>query len=423
MEILSVKAREILDSRANPTIEVEVETKLGFFKGLSPSGASTGSHEAVELRDGGLRYFGKGVRKAVRKVNGRVALKLVGKSCVEQKKIDDILIEIDGTLDKHRIGANALVACSMAIARAGAAAKKQPLYEYLNKIYSSLIGKKILMKTPQGYFNVLNGGVHAANKLAFQEFMIVPSASKFSMQLRMASEIYHCLQKLLIKRYSSFAIDVGDEGGFAPPIARPEDALNLLLKAINLAGYEGKVSFAMDVAASEFYFQRKGRSKESGEYRAHKVFKSTGLKNYYKQLCDKYPIVSIEDPFEENAYSDFADLRLLLKNKVQVVGDDLTVTNVERVQAAITENSANCLLLKVNQIGTVSEAMAAAALAQKAGWNVMVSHRSGETSDTFIADLSVGIGSGQIKSGAPCRSERVAKYNRLLRIEEELNHK
>ncbi|MAG60570.1 phosphopyruvate hydratase, partial [archaeon] len=397
----------------------------GVFRGISPSGASTGKHEAVELRDGGVRYFGKGVRKAVRLVNTKIKKKLVGKSCVRQEEIDKLLQEIDGTQDKHKIGANALVACSMAVVKAGAAARNQELYLYLNSLYSKAFGEKVALKIPQGFFNILNGGVHAANKLAFQEFMIVPFNSKFSIQLRMASEIYHNLHKLLIKKYSSVAIGVGDEGGFAPPISRPEEALNLIAKAVNLAGYEKKVKFAMDVAASEFYFQRKGRSMDSGEYRAHKVFKSISLKKYYKQLCDKYPICSIEDPFEENAFSDFSELLMLLqdrkrKNKVQIVGDDLTVTNPERVQAAITEKSANCLLLKVNQIGTVTEALEAAALAQKAGWKIMVSHRSGETEDTFIADLAVGIGSGQMKSGAPCRSERVAKYNRLLRIEEEL---
>ncbi len=420
MEILFVHAREILDSRGNPTIEVDITTKQGMFRGVSPSGASTGEYEAVELRDGGLRYLGKGVRRAVKLVNSKVALKLVGKSCINQKEIDELLQKTDGTPDKHRIGANALVACSMAVARAGATAKGVPLYSYINSLYSKKLGSKVVMKLPQGYFNVLNGGVHAANKLAFQEFMIVPKASSFSLQLRIASEVYHNLQKLLVKKFVGESVGVGDEGGFAPPITTPDEALNLLVKAVELSGYTKKVSFAMDAAASEFYFQRKGRSAESGEYRAHKVFSSKELIKYYGQLCEKYPIVSIEDPFEENAFTDFASLLLFLKGKVQIVGDDLTVTNVERVQAAIKENSVNCLLLKVNQIGTVSEALSAAALAQEAGWNIMVSHRSGETSDTFIADLAVGLGCGQIKSGAPCRSERVAKYNRLLRIEEEL---
>lgn len=423
MRVDSVIAREILDSRGNPTVEVEVKTKQGKFVGVSPSGASTGSHEAVELRDKDKRYFGKGVRRAVHNVNKKIAPKLIGLSCLDQKKIDEILIKLDGTDDRHKIGANSIVASSMAVAKAGARAKGVELYQYLNEIYFNLVGKKVVMKMPQAYFNVLNGGVHAANKLAFQEFMVVPKARNFSLQLQMASEIYHTLHKQMIRRFRYFSVGVGDEGGFAPPISKPEEAFNLLLRAVKEAGYDGKVKFAMDVAASEFYFQKKGRSKSSGEYRAHKVFTVKSLQKYYHKLVDKYPLVSIEDPFEQNAFLDFAELLASVKKGVQIVGDDLTVTNIERVQAAVSEKSANCLLLKVNQIGTVTEALKAAALAYNSGWNVMVSHRSGETSDTFIADLSVGIGCGQIKSGAPCRSERIAKYNRLLRIEEELKNK
>jgi enolase len=439
MKIKSVLAREILDSRGNPTVEVEIKTKQGVFLGVSPSGASTGEYEAVEKRDLGKRYLGKGVKKSVKLINSKIAKKLVGKSCINQNKLDELLCSIDGSLDKHKIGANGLVACSMAIAKAGAVALNKPLYSYLNKIYSDIIGQDVVMKLPQAYFNVINGGKHAANKLAFQEFMIVPKAKTFSAQLQMASEIYHVLQKILVKKFKGEVIAVGDEGGFAPPIATAEQALDLLVLAVKEAGYNQKVTFAIDVAASEFYSQKKGRSKSSGVYGAQKVFNSIELIKYYQKLCKKYPIFSIEDPFEENAFSDFAKLNLVLnddfnrkkdrrsnnhkmniKGKIQIVGDDLTCSNIERVKVAVIEKSANCLLLKVNQIGTVSEAMQAAAFAEKNGWKIMVSHRSGETSDTFIADLAVGIGCSQIKSGAPARGERVAKYNQLLRIEERM---
>ncbi|MBT4447031.1 phosphopyruvate hydratase [archaeon] len=430
MKINSVHAREILDSRGNPTVEVEISTKLGSFIGVSPSGASTGEHEAVEKRDGGSRYLGKGVKKSVQLINSKIAKSLIGKSCLNQKKLDELLCLIDGTDDKRKIGANGIVACSMAIARAGAASYKKPLYTHLNDIYSKLYGKKIAVKIPQGYFNVLNGGRHAANKLAFQEFMLVPSANSFAKQLQMVSEIYHHLQVLLIKKFPGQVIAVGDEGGFAPPLSKPEEALNLLVKAVEIAGYSKKVSFAMDVAASEFYSERKGRGKSSGEYRAHKMFNASSLMKYYISLCEKYNIVSIEDPFDENAFVDFASLRKLIsqnsnlkKRKIQIVGDDLTCTNSLRVKVAVLEESCDCLLLKVNQIGTVTEAMQSAVLAQKNGWKVMVSHRSGETSDTFIADLAVGIGCGQIKSGSTARGERVAKYNQLLRIEERMKRR
>ncbi len=423
MKIKHIHAREILDSRGNPTVEVEVHTKLGKFIGTSPSGASTGEAEAVELRDGGKRYLGKGVRKAVRFVNGKIRLELVGKSCVRQATLDDLLCKIDGSLDKSRIGANAIVACSIAIARAGAASKKLPLYIYLNTLYSQILGHRISIRMPQGYYNVLNGGVHTANKLAFQEFMIVPKARSFREQLRISSEIYHTLQTQLIKRFKGRVIALGDEGGFAPPIIRAEEALTLLSKAVTISGYAGKVSFAIDVAASEFYVERKGRGKKSGEYHAHKIFSPTQLLIYYLKLFEKYPLVSIEDPFDENSLSDFSLLLTKTKGKLQIVADDLTCTNPERVRVAVQDKAANCLLLKVNQIGTVTEALHAAAIAQRAGWKIMVSHRSGETTDDFIADLAVGIGSGQLKSGAPARGERVAKYNRLLRIEEELKRK
>ena len=423
MKITNVHAREILDSRGSPTIEVEVHTKRGVFVGVSPSGASVGDAEAIELRDGGARYFGRGVRKAVRQVNTKIRKELIGKSCTIQATLDDLLCQIDGSFDKHTVGANALVACSMAIARAGAASKKLSLYAYLNILYSRILGRDVTLRLPQIYCNVLNGGVHAANKLAFQEFMIVPKARKFREQLRIASEIYHVLQKLLVKRFKGRVIAVGDEGGFAPPITRADEALNLLTKATALAGYAGKVSFAMDVAASEFYVQKRGRGKRSGEYHAHKIFTPAQLLDYYVTLCEKYPLVSIEDPFDQNAAADFALLLSTLSElngKVQIVADDLTCTNPERVRAAARDRAANCLLLKVNQIGTITEALHAAAIAQRAGWKIMVSHRSGETSDDFISDLAVGIGCGQLKSGAPARGERIAKYNRLLRIEEEL---
>ncbi len=406
--ITSIKAREILDSRGNPTVEVEVIAGKFCGKASVPSGASTGKHESLELRDGGKRYLGKGVLKAVKNVNEKIAPALQGIEVTNQKKIDALLLKLDGISNKSNLGANALLGVSLACARTAANLVGKELYLYLNNLVYPK--KKISLPTP--YLNVINGGRHAGGNLPFQEFMIIPKTSRFSEALRFGSEVYHVLKEIIEKKYGRQATNIGDEGGFAPPIATAEEALDLLKEAIKKAGYAGKVDLAMDCAASEFYQQ--------GQYVVDGKKMSTGkLLEYYLSLLKKYPsLISLEDPFQQEDFGSFAELRK--RSKIQIVGDDVTVTNPERIKEAIDKRSANCLLLKVNQIGTLTEALEAAQLAYRAGWKVMVSHRSGETEDTFIADLAVALGCGMIKAGAPCRGERVAKYNRLLRIEEEL---
>ncbi len=394
-----------MDSRGNPTVEVEIKTKKTLQVAAVPSGASTGIHEALELRDKTKRYLGKGVLNAVRNTEKKIFPLVRSIDCSEQRKIDQIMIDKDGTDNKSRFGANAILAVSLAAARAAAAEKEKPLYEYLHQL---LPLRK--MRLPRPFFNIINGGRHAGNDLVFQEFLIVPKASSFREALRMGSEIYHHLGKIIASKYENTAVNVGDEGGFAPPISRAEEALDLIMAAIKKAGYSGKVFLALDCAASEFY--------KNGYYHLHKKMSKEALMDYYLSLIDNYPVISIEDPFEQEDFLSFAELRR--KSGIQIVGDDLTVTNIERIEEAVTENSCNCLLLKVNQIGTLTEALEAVKLAYQSGWEVMVSHRSGETEDTFIADLAVGIGCGMIKAGAPCRGERIAKYNRLLRIEEKL---
>ncbi len=404
--ITSIRAREILDSRGNPTLEVTV--KAGKFSGTAsvPSGASTGKHEALELRDGGKRYLGKGVQKAINHVHKKIFPKLKGMDCTQQEYLDTLLLKLDGTKNKSKLGANAILAVSLACARAGAMAKNKPLFAYLNSF------TKRKMSLPQPFFNVLNGGKHADTELSFQEFMIVPKLKSYKENLRAGSEVYHLLKKDLHKKYGKGSTNVGDEGGFAPgQVKNTKEALNMLMRAINDAGYAGKVDIALDCAASEFY--------KNGSYTVDgKKVTFSELIDYYLKLIKQYPIISIEDPFEQEDFSSFAQLRK--KSNIQIVGDDLTVTNPERIMKAIIDKSCTCLLLKPNQIGTVTETLEAAALAQKHGWKVMVSHRSGETDDSFIADLAVALGCGMIKAGAPCRGERVAKYNRLLEIEEEL---
>lgn len=404
--ITSIKAREILDSRGNPTLEVDLFTKQTSQSASVPSGASTGKHEALELRDGGKRYLGKGVQKAIRNVEQKIAPLLRGIDCQSQEKIDRLMIKKDGTKNKSCLGANAILGVSLAAARAANAEQKKFLFQYLHSLAS--LNKKPAM--PRPFFNVINGGKHAGNKLAFQEFMIAPKAKSFAEALRMGSEVYHVLKEVIEKKYGKEATDVGDEGGFAPPISRAEEALDLLQEAIRKAGYSGKIEIALDCAASEFY--------SKGKYNLHNVMSKDKLMVYYLHLIKKYPIISLEDPFEQEDYVSFGVLRQ--KSKIQIVGDDLTVTNVQRMKKAIQKKSCNCLLLKVNQVGTLTEALDAVKLAYAKGWSVMVSHRSGETEDTFIADLAVAIGCGMIKAGAPCRGERIAKYNRLLRIEEVL---
>ena len=407
--ITAIKAREILDSRGNPTLEVDLFTKKTCQSASVPSGASTGKHEAIELRDGGKRYRGKGVQKTVRNVEQKISPLLRGIDCQEQRKIDQMMITKDGTKNKRKLGANAILGVSLAAARAANAEKKTFLFQYLHQL--ARIDRKPSM--PRPFFNVINGGKHAGNKLAFQEFMIVPKAKSFAEALRMGSEVYHVLKEVIEKKYGREAANVGDEGGFAPPVKRAEEALDLLIGAIRRAGYAGKVEIAVDCAASEFY--------RNGYYYLPSKLNKERLLSYYLHLIEKYPIISIEDPFEQEDFESFAELRK--RSGIQVVGDDLTVTNVSRIKTAIQNQSCNCLLLKVNQIGTLTEALDAVKLAYENNWKVMVSHRSGETEDTFIADLAVAIGCDMIKAGAPCRGERVAKYNRLLRIEEFLRRK
>ena len=420
-KIISVKAREILDSRGNPTVEVDVVTKDGSFRASVPSGASTGAYEVVELRDGDKkRYGGKGVLKAVNNVNTKIAKAVKGMDTKEQEKIDKKMIALDGTENKGKLGANAILGVSMAVCRAGAAAKKKPLYMHIADIAGV---KEFVMPVPS--FNVINGGKHAGNKLAMQEFMILPIGAKnFAEALRMGAEVYHCLKKVIQGKYGLDATNVGDEGGFAPNIQNNEEALELLKQAISDAGYSGKVVIGMDCAASEFYkapiydldFKGKGDSKDS-------IKTGDQLIDLYKCFTENYDIVSIEDPFDQDDWEHYAKLTSIVGKKVQIVGDDLLVTNPKRISMGINKKACNALLLKVNQIGTVTEAIQACKDSQKAGWGVMISHRSGETEDNFIADLVVGLKAGQIKTGAPCRSERLAKYNQLLRIEEELGKK
>ncbi|XP_073971454.1 alpha-enolase isoform X2 [Rhodnius prolixus] len=419
MPIKSIYARQIYDSRGNPTVEVDLETESGLFRAAVPSGASTGSREAVELRDKVKeQWHGKGVTKAVSNVNEIIAPKLIAKGLevTEQRAIDCFLIELDGTETKAKLGANAILGVSLAVCKAGAAKKCLPLYKYI----SELAGTKILLPVPS--FNVINGGSHAGNKLAMQEFMIMPiGANSFCDAMRMGTEVYHHLKAVIKKKFGLDATAVGDEGGFAPNIQDNKEGLCLIKEAIEKAGYTGKVVIAMDSAASEFYKD----GKYDLDFKNPNSDKSQHLDSdkliaLYHEFLDGFPLVSIEDPFAESDWDAWT--KFTASTKVQVVGDDITVTNPNIIKEAIEKKTCNCLLLKVNQIGTVSESIDAHLLAKKNGWGTMVSHRSGETEDSFIADLVVGLGTGQIKTGAPCRSERLAKYNQLLRIEEELGN-
>lgn len=423
--IESVHAREILDSRGNPTIEVDLKTSKGIFRAAVPSGASTGIYEAVELRDGDKkRYLGKGVLKAINNVNNIIAPKVVGFDVTKQRELDDLLLSLDGTDNKGKLGANAILAVSLATARAGAAEKGLPLYKYIAHI-SGYDGDNFVLPVPA--FNVINGGSHAGNNLAMQEFMILPvGAPSFSEALRWGAEVYHTLKSVINQRYGQDATNVGDEGGFAPNIQNNKEGLELLVQAIDKAGYTGKVKIGMDVAASEFW--RDEDKKYDLDFKnktpdAKNRLSGEELSNLYKSFIAEFPVISIEDPFDQDDWDTYAKLTAAIGEKIQVVGDDLLVTNPVRIKTAINSKACNALLLKVNQIGTLSESIEAARLAREAGWGVMVSHRSGETEDTFIADLVVGLRTGEIKTGAPCRSERLAKYNQLLRIEEELGSK
>jgi len=414
--VQSVVAREILDSRGNPTVEVDVTSEDGKFRASVPSGASTGAYEAVELRDGGDRYLGKGVLKAVSNVNDILGPAIKGMDVTDQQGIDDAMLAVDGTSNKEKMGANAILGISLAVAKAGAAAKKVPLYKH----FADLAGNDVSQLTmPVPCFNVINGGSHAGNKLAFQEYFVIPTGAKsFAEAMKIGCEVYHTLGKIIKAKFGGDATLIGDEGGFAPPCDNREGC-ELIMEAISKAGYEGKCTIGLDVAASEFKVKDKDGYDLDFKYDGN-VISGEELGNLYQSLAADFPIVTIEDPFDEDDWVNWSKFTEKNGKQFQVVGDDLTVTNIEKIGRAIDENSCTCLLLKVNQIGSVSESIAAVKKAKQAGWGVMTSHRSGETEDTYIADLAVGLCTGQIKTGAPCRSERLAKYNQLLRIEEEL---
>jgi enolase len=411
--IREVLSREILDSRGNPTVEVEVWTETGFVgRAAVPSGASTGVHEAVELRDEDKgRYLGKGVRHAVKNVEQMLRPELIGLEVTDQIKIDRLMIERDGTRNKSSVGANAILAVSLAVARAAAEELGQPLYRYLGGVNAHVL--------PVPMMNILNGGSHADNGIDFQEFMIMPvGADTFSEGLRMGVEIFHNLKKVL--KSKGYATNVGDEGGFAPGIKDNEEAIQMVMTAIEASGYRPleDVVIALDAAASEFYDAEKNEyvfKKSSGER-----LSPEDMVSYWKEWCNKYPIQSIEDGFAEDDWKGWKSMTDTLGHRIQLVGDDLFVTNVERLQRGIDEKIANSILIKVNQIGSLTETIAAVSLANKHAYTSVISHRSGETEDTTIADLSVALNTGQIKTGSASRSDRVAKYNQLLRIEEEL---
>ena len=422
LEIIEVHGREILDSRGNPTVAAVVTVKdkeTGrCTKGMAavPSGASTGQFEAVELRDGETRYFGLGVQHAVKNIDEKIAGVLLGENALEQIHIDRILRETDGTDNKSNLGANAMLAVSMAVARAAAEALGLPLYRYFGGISPRLL--------PVPMMNILNGGKHAANTVDFQEFMIMPvQAETFAEGLRICAEIYHNLKKLLEEK--GLSTGVGDEGGFAPDLPDAESVLDLLVEAIEASGYvPGQdIRIAMDAASSELYNEKTGMYHFPGEskLKGEEVLRDTGeMISYYERLVENYPIISIEDGLDENDWDGWQELTKRLGEKIQLVGDDLFVTNTKRLDAGIKLHCGNAILVKVNQIGTLSEAFESVEMAHKNGYKAVISHRSGETEDTTIADIAVALNAGQIKTGAPCRSDRVAKYNRLLAIEEEL---
>ncbi len=411
--ISDVYAREVLDSRGNPTIEVEVYTESGAFgRALVPSGASTGEHEAVELRDGDKgRYLGKGVTKAVENINEVIAPELIGVDVTEQLFIDQTMIDLDGTKNKGKLGANAILGVSMAVARAASEFTGLPLYAYL--------GGFAARDLPTPMMNILNGGSHADNNVDFQEFMIMPvNADSFKEALRMGAEVFHALKAVL--KSKGYNPAVGDEGGFAPSLKSNEEALEVIMDSIKQAGYKPgeDIVLAMDVASSEFYNKEKGVYILEGE--GNKEVSASELSDFYAELVEKYPIVSIEDGLDENDWEGWKVLTEKLGDKIQLVGDDLLVTNTEKLQKAIDSNIANSILVKVNQIGTLSETFEAVEMAKKAGYTAVISHRSGETEDATIADIAVATNAGQIKTGSLSRTDRTAKYNQLLRIEDEL---
>ena len=418
-KIAKIHAREILDSRGNPTVEADAYLESGAMACAAvPSGASTGSKEALELRDGDKkRFLGKGVLKAVANVNKIIAKALAGKESSGQKEIDQIMIELDGTLNKSNLGANAILAVSMAVLKASAYDAKMPLFAYIAEKFGGKIKDKYIMPVPM--MNIINGGAHADNSADIQEFMIAPVGAKnFREAVRMGAEVFHNLKKVLKER--KLNTNVGDEGGFAPTLSSNKEALEVIMEAIGAAGYKaGKdISIAIDAAASGFF--------ENGKYNLKKDgLELTGAEmvGYYEKLVSQYPIISIEDGLAEGDWQNWQLLNKKLGKKIQIVGDDIFVTNSEIIKKGIKEKAANAVLVKVNQIGTVTETVEAVKMAQKAGWGTVISHRSGETEDTFIADLAVGLGAGQIKTGSLSRTDRVAKYNQLMRIEEMLGNK
>jgi len=421
----SIKARQIFDSRGNPTVEVDIMSGGQLHRASVPSGASTGAYEAVELRDKGERFMGKGVIGAMNNVNNIIAPKVLGMDPTDQTGIDALMNELDGTPNKGVLGANAILGVSLAVAKAGAAAKGVPLYRH----FADLAGNtELIMPVP--CFNVINGGSHAGNKLAFQEYFVIPTgAETFTEAMTMGTEVYHTLGKILKKKFGGDATLIGDEGGFAPP-CDCRSGIELVVEAIEAAGYTGKCTVGLDVAASEFKVKSSGSGADAkydlGMWEEVKddsqILTGTQMMEFYQSLIDDFPVVTIEDAFDEDDWEGWSGMVAKIGKDVQVVGDDLTVTNPIKIARAIEEKSCNALLLKVNQIGSVTEAIQAVKDSKAAGWGVMTSHRSGETEDTYIADLAVGLCTGQIKTGAPCRSDRLAKYNQLLRIEEELGN-
>ncbi|ANZ94894.1 MULTISPECIES: phosphopyruvate hydratase [Brochothrix] len=411
--IIDVYAREVLDSRGNPTVEVEVFTEAGGFgRGIVPSGASTGEYEAVELRDGDKsRYLGKGVTKAVANVNTTISEKIIGMDVTDQPALDKLMIKLDGTKNKGNLGANAILGVSIAAARAAADELGMPLYKYLGGTNGKVL--------PVPMMNIINGGSHADNSIDFQEFMIMPvGAPSFKEALRMGAEIFHALASIL--KSKGLATSVGDEGGFAPNLGSNEEGFEVIIEAIEAAGYKPgeDVLLAMDAASSEFYDKEKGVYVLADSGEGEKT--TAEMIDLYKNLCEKYPIVSIEDGLDENDWDGFKELTVALGDKVQLVGDDLFVTNTEKLAEGIEKGIANSILIKVNQIGTLTETFDAIEMAKRAGYTAVISHRSGETEDSTIADISVALNAGQIKTGSLSRTDRIAKYNQLLRIEDEL---
>ncbi|MHB1907663.1 MAG: phosphopyruvate hydratase [Nitrososphaerales archaeon] len=409
--ISNIEAIQVIDSRGNPTVEVDILTKKGFTgRAIVPSGASTGVHEALELRDlNNAIYNGKSVLKAVVNVSEILKPKLIGQDCYSQKKIDKLMIKTDGTRNKSKLGANSILGVSMALARAAAASKKEPLYRYLKT--------RTKYRLPVPMMNVINGGMHAGNKLSVQEFHVEPiGARTFAEALRYGVEVYHNLKSILKEKYGAQATNVGDEGGYAPPLESTRDALDAISSAIQKSGYsESQIRVGIDAASSNFY------NKESQKYSIDgKELSAQELEDYYSDLINTYHILTLEDPFDEESFSDFARITEKFGSRVKIIGDDIYVTNRERVERGIREKASNAILIKLNQIGTVSETLDAIALSQKSGLEIIVSHRSGETEDTFISHLSTAVESAFIKTGAPARGERTAKYNELLRIERQL---